>query len=102
VDTPSGLAVIAGDAVYNYRNLEYNWPQGPLFDVAATLRAIHVVKSADIILVNHDPIFEDLFPGDVIGADPPPDATASYMLRLRTATAFPLARYRARSPIDPS
>jgi glyoxylase-like metal-dependent hydrolase (beta-lactamase superfamily II) len=99
VDTPAGRAVIAGDAVYNYRNLEYEWPQGPLFDVAATLHAIQLLKTADIILLNHDPIFDQLFPGDTIGAEPIPEATASYMLRLRTASAFPLGGYRANSPV---
>jgi glyoxylase-like metal-dependent hydrolase (beta-lactamase superfamily II) len=99
VDTPAGRAVIAGDAVYNYRNLEYEWPQGPLFDVAATLRSMHVLKTADIILLNHDPIFEELFPGEVIGGESIPKATASYMLRLRTATAFPLRGYTENSPV---
>lgn len=91
--TPVGTAVIAGDAVYNYRNLEYEWPQGPLFDVAATLKAIQLLKTADIILLNHDPVFTRLFPDDLIGATPIPDATATYMTRLRTATEFPLSAY---------
>jgi hypothetical protein len=85
--------VIAGDAVYNYRNLEYEWPQGALFDLEATLRSVQTLKRADIILLNHDPEFEDLFPSGVIGATPLPAATASYMRRLRTSGAFPLGAY---------
>jgi glyoxylase-like metal-dependent hydrolase (beta-lactamase superfamily II) len=102
VETEVGTAVIAGDAVYNYRNLEYDWPQGPLYDVGAALRAIQTVKRADVILLNHDPFFEHLFPSEVVGAEPLAAETAAYMARLRTAGAFPLADYdRDRDPVSP-
>lgn len=102
VETEVGTAVIAGDAVYNYRNLEYEWPQGPLFDVGATIRAIQTLKSADVILLNHDPLFEHLFPSEVVGAEPLAAETADYMERLRTAGAFPLAGYDpAADPVTP-
>jgi glyoxylase-like metal-dependent hydrolase (beta-lactamase superfamily II) len=93
VDTDVGRVVIAGDAVYNYRNLEYEWPQGPLFDVGATLQAIQTLKSADVILCNHDPFFDVLFPSGRIGDGALPEATADYMRRLCTAGAFPLEAY---------
>jgi hypothetical protein len=44
VETEHGTAVIGGDAVYNYRNLEYEWPQGPVFDVGATVRSIQTLR----------------------------------------------------------
>src|SRR6266511_3130231 len=75
VRTRMGTAVIAGDAVYNYRNLEFEWPQGAVFDVAATLRAMQTLKTADLILLNHDPPLYKLFPWGVIGAEPIPDPT---------------------------
>jgi glyoxylase-like metal-dependent hydrolase (beta-lactamase superfamily II) len=93
VRTDVGSAVIAGDAVYNYRNLEYEWPQGAFFDLEATLRSMQTLKGADVILLNHDPAFDELFPGGVIGAEPLPVATAGYMGRLRTSGAFPLDAY---------
>lgn len=99
VETDAGSAVIAGDAVYNYRNLEYEWPQGPVFDVGATVRSIQTLKAADVILVNHDPLFVDLFPSGVIGGEPLPAATAEYMTTLRTAGAFPLADYTDQKPL---
>jgi glyoxylase-like metal-dependent hydrolase (beta-lactamase superfamily II) len=103
VETEVGTAVIAGDAVYNYRNLEYEWPQGPLFDVGATIRAIQTVKGADVILLNHDPLFEHLFPSQVVGAAPLSAETAAYMERLRTAGGFPLGEYDAGAdPVAPS
>jgi glyoxylase-like metal-dependent hydrolase (beta-lactamase superfamily II) len=98
VHTSIGEAVIAGDVVYNYRNLEYEWPQGPVFDVAKTLAAIQILKTADIILLNHDPWFDNLFPGGVIGDKPLTSSTREYMNRIHTAGSFALERYSAPSP----
>jgi len=94
VETSAGTAVIAGDAVYNYRNLEYEWPQGPVFDVDATVRSMQTLKTADLILLNHDPLFDVLFPGAVVGNDPPAAVTLDYMSRLRTSGSFPLAEHQ--------
>src|SRR5262249_768895 len=99
VDTAVGKVVIAGDAVYNYRNLEYEWPQGPLFDVGQTLSAIQLLKSADVILVNHDPAFDKLFPTEVVGDAPLKPETAEYMRRLRTTGSFRLETYQDAGPI---
>lgn len=98
VETDAGRVVIAGDAVYNYRNLEYEWPQGPLFDVGATVRAIQTLKTADVILVNHDPLFDRLFPDGRVGREPLPAPTAEYMRLLRTTGAFPLSEYADEEP----
>jgi glyoxylase-like metal-dependent hydrolase (beta-lactamase superfamily II) len=95
VETEHGTAVIGGDDVYNYRNLEYEWPQGPVFDVGATVRSIQTVKAADLILLNHDPLFDSLFPSGVVGAQEPSGATLDYMRRLRTSGSFPLSEYRS-------
>lgn len=93
VKTAIGTAVVAGDAVYNYRNLEFEWPQGPLFDVQKTLRAMQTLKTADIILLNHDPLFTELFPNEIIGEEPLSADTNDYMTRLRTSNSFPLSEY---------
>ena len=84
VDTPAGTTVIAGDAVYSYRNLEYEWPHGPIVDLQAALAGMQLLKSADIVLVNHDPIVPELFPSHVIGDEPLATETARYMRELRT------------------
>jgi len=102
VETAVGRVVIAGDAVYNYRNLEYDWPQGPLFDVQKTLQAMQTLKAADVILLNHDPIFTDLFPSEVIGNEHLPTATIAYMKRIRTSNSFPLREYSDASPLKPA
>lgn len=94
VETDAGTAAIAGDAVYNYRNLEYGWPQGPLVDVDAALQSIQTLKTADIILVNHDAFFDVLFPDGVIGDGPLPASTMEYMARLHTPGVFPLEQYQ--------
>lgn len=93
VETRVGTMVLAGDAVYNYRNLEYEWPQGPVFDVGKTIQSIQTLKTADVILLNHDPLFEELFPGSVIGSEPLPEKTAVYMKRIRTARSFSPKEY---------
>lgn len=84
VNTPAGRVVIAGDAVYSYRNLEYDWPHGPILNLEEALAGMQLLRSADIILVNHDPIVPELFPSLVIGDDPPPAETSRYMRELRT------------------
>lgn len=93
VETGVGTVVLAGDAVYNYRNLEYEWPQGPVFDVGKTIQSMQTLKTADVILLNHDPLFEELFPGSVIGDEPLPEKTVVYMKRIRTAQPFSLKEY---------
>lgn len=88
VETRIGTVAIAGDAVYNYRNLELNWPQGPYTDLTAVLRSIELLKTADVVLVNHDSDFDRLFPDDTIGDRELSTATLTYMRRLRTCGAF--------------
>ena len=100
VDTKVGTVVIGGDGVYNYRNLEYEWPQGPVFDVTQTLQAMQTLKSADIIALNHDPRFPLLFPHDTIGDTELPESTVEYMRRLRTLGSFPLEEYADPEEFD--
>jgi glyoxylase-like metal-dependent hydrolase (beta-lactamase superfamily II) len=93
VDTAEGTAVIAGDAVANYRNLEHDWPGGIVFDLPACARAIQLLKRAQLILVNHDPSFAELFPTGRVGDEPVAQATLAYMHKLRNAAdARELAR----------
>jgi glyoxylase-like metal-dependent hydrolase (beta-lactamase superfamily II) len=98
VETAAGMVVLGGDLLYNYRNLEYEWPPGPVFDVAATLRAIQTLKTADVIVLNHDPLLEELFPDGVVGG-PLPQQTADYMRRLRTGGPFALGDYEPEAPL---
>ncbi|MEA2320121.1 MAG: hypothetical protein QOD44_4310 [Solirubrobacteraceae bacterium] len=84
VETALGRVAIAGDAAFNYSNVEHSWPQGVMFDVSGAVRALEIVRGADVILLNHDPRFDELFPGDRVGDAPLAPATAEYMRRLRT------------------
>jgi glyoxylase-like metal-dependent hydrolase (beta-lactamase superfamily II) len=85
VQTPVGSVAIAGDAVANYRNLEYEWPSGNPFDVGAAVRSIQLLKRHDLILVNHDPMFEQLFPSGHVGDEPLSCETMTFMRALRCA-----------------
>jgi N-acyl homoserine lactone hydrolase len=96
VETRLGRVVIAGDAVFNYANLEEGWPQGFLFDLSGALRSLELVRTADVILLNHDPRFDELFEGDRVGDAALADATVAYMRRLRTTSALDDSRVDQR------
>jgi glyoxylase-like metal-dependent hydrolase (beta-lactamase superfamily II) len=93
VDTPVGTVALGGDAVNTYRSLEYDWPTGNQIDLVGTMRAMNLLRTADVIVVHHSLLLEELFPGGVIGDGPLPDETAAYMARIRTAGGFDLAKY---------
>jgi N-acyl homoserine lactone hydrolase len=83
VDTAHGEVVLAGDAAFNYRNVECGWPPGVVVDLPAAARAIETLRRADIILLNHDPLIDDLLPGGVLADEPLPARTLEYMASLR-------------------
>ncbi|WP_103663145.1 N-acyl homoserine lactonase family protein [Microbacterium sp. CJ77] len=68
VDTDAGRVCIAGDLMYNYRNLELDWPQGSFWDLPDLVAAYARVKrEADIVLPAHDWKIRELHPTGVIG-----------------------------------
>ncbi len=97
-DTAIGSVCIAGDAVYNYRNLEFEWPQGPVYDIGDAVRAINTVRMADVILLSHDVLFDELFPTGVVGAGELEPRTREYMERIRMARGFQLREFSEQWP----
>jgi glyoxylase-like metal-dependent hydrolase (beta-lactamase superfamily II) len=68
VDTAEGTVALAGDGVYNYKNLELNWPMGAFIDMEAVMRGFDRLRSeADVIVPNHDWAFREKYPTGVIG-----------------------------------
>lgn len=68
VDTKEGRVALAGDCMYNYRNLEFNWPQGPYYRLDELMAGYQRLKmEGDIVVPQHDYHFVDLFPNRRIG-----------------------------------
>lgn len=68
VDTARGWVAMAGDCVYNYRNIEFNWPPGSWYRLDELLRAWQMLRSrADIVVPNHDYEVYERFPEGEIG-----------------------------------
>jgi|GEM_PF-661007 len=68
VATQKGKVAMVGDLLYNYVNLDLNWPPGAYWDLGQWLKAVNRVKrEADIVVPNHDYYFKQLFPTGVIG-----------------------------------
>lgn len=92
VETEVGTVSISGDEVNHYKNLEYDWPRGDWFNLQNMILAMQKLKSADIMLVGHDPLVNKLFPSGVIGDAPLSDEATEYMYKLKTTGSFPLVR----------
>lgn len=68
VTTDLGTVCLAGDIMYNYRNLELNWPTGSFWDLQDLMKGydrLHI--EADIIIPGHDWQFREEFPSGTIG-----------------------------------
>lgn len=68
VETQAGRVCLTSDVMYNYKNLELNWPMGSYWDVAQLMRGYdRLHREADIIVPEHDWEFLQHFPGGTIG-----------------------------------
>ena len=68
VDTALGRVCLTSDVMYNYRNLELNWPMGSFWNVAELMRGYdRLHREADIIVPDHDWQFLQHFPSGTIG-----------------------------------
>jgi N-acyl homoserine lactone hydrolase len=67
VETKKGKAVITGDVVFLYENIEKNIPIGLMYDLIECYDAMEKIKNeSDIILPGHDPkIFEKYPDGNI-------------------------------------
>lgn len=68
VRTGAGTAIITGDVVYLYENLERDHPIGLGVSVTECLQAMaRIRREADIVLPGHDPQILERHPGGLIG-----------------------------------
>ncbi|MBO1741277.1 N-acyl homoserine lactonase family protein [Leifsonia sp. TF02-11] len=68
VSTDAGTVCLTSDVMYNYRNLELNWPMGSYWDLPdlmAGYERLH--READIIVPEHDWKFLEVHPTGTIG-----------------------------------
>jgi len=66
--TELGSACLTSDVMYNYRNLELNWPMGSFWNLPELMRGYSRLRSiADIIVPEHDWQFREEFPSGVVG-----------------------------------
>ncbi|MCG2623025.1 N-acyl homoserine lactonase family protein [Arthrobacter sp. I2-34] len=68
VETDAGTVCLTSDVMYNYRNLELNWPMGSFWDLPELMNGYdRIRKEADIIIPEHDWKFRELYPTGEIG-----------------------------------
>lgn len=66
--TEIGSVCLTSDVMYNYRNLELNWPMGSFWNLPELMRGYDRVRSiADVIVPEHDWQFREEFPSGIIG-----------------------------------
>jgi glyoxylase-like metal-dependent hydrolase (beta-lactamase superfamily II) len=68
IDTAIGRVCLTSDVMYNYRNLELNWPMGSFWDIRELMRGYDRLRiEADVIVPEHDWEFYEHFPTGTIG-----------------------------------
>lgn len=66
--TEIGSVCLTSDVMYNYRNLELNWPMGSFWNLPELMRGYDRLRTiADVIVPEHDWQFRQEFPSGVIG-----------------------------------
>lgn len=68
VETSLGTVCLTSDVMYNYRNLELNWPMGSFWNLPELMRGYDRVRAeANIVVPEHDWEFLKYFPRGIIG-----------------------------------
>lgn len=68
VETELGTTCLTSDVMYNYRNLELNWPMGSFWNLPELMRGYdRLHREADVIVPEHDWQFREHFPNGTIG-----------------------------------
>jgi glyoxylase-like metal-dependent hydrolase (beta-lactamase superfamily II) len=62
IDTNKGKAVITGDAIFLYENLESNIPIGLTTNIFESMDAMEQIRKADIVLTMHEPKVLERYP----------------------------------------
>jgi glyoxylase-like metal-dependent hydrolase (beta-lactamase superfamily II) len=67
-DTAVGTVCLTSDVMYNYANLELNWPMGSFWNLSELLEGYDKIRlEADIIVPEHDWKFREIYPSGTIG-----------------------------------
>lgn len=68
VDTAHGTVCLTSDVMYNYANLELNWPMGSYWDLPELMAGYDRIRTeADVIVPEHDWKFLEVHPTGTIG-----------------------------------
>lgn len=68
VDTDIGRVCLTSDIMYNYQNVDTDWPIGSFWDLPALMRGYaRLRREADILVPNHDWRFNEFYPTGTIG-----------------------------------
>jgi glyoxylase-like metal-dependent hydrolase (beta-lactamase superfamily II) len=68
IETDEGRVALAGDIMYNYKNLELNWPTGSFWNLQELMSGFdRLHMEADIIIPGHDWEFREHYPSGTIG-----------------------------------
>lgn len=68
VSTDIGTVCLTSDVMYNYKNLELNWPMGSFWDLPELMAGYdRLHREADVIVPEHDWQFTQEFPSGTIG-----------------------------------
>lgn len=68
VETKLGTVCLTSDVMYNYKNLEFNWPMGSFWNLPELMRGYDRIRiEASIIVPQHDWEFLEHFPTGSIG-----------------------------------
>jgi len=68
VTTDAGTVCLTSDVMYNYKNLELNWPMGSFWDLPDLLAGYdRIRREADIVVPEHDWKFLQVHPTGTIG-----------------------------------
>ena len=68
VETSKGKVAIAGDLIYSFKNLEFDWPAGVIWNLSQWEKSVNMLKqNTDIVLPNHDYFLWELFSNGIIG-----------------------------------
>lgn len=68
VETGAGTVCLTSDVMYNYANLELNWPMGSYWDLPDLMAGYdRIRREADIIVPEHDWKFLEIHPTGTIG-----------------------------------
>jgi glyoxylase-like metal-dependent hydrolase (beta-lactamase superfamily II) len=68
VETDLGTVCLTSDVMYNYKNLEMNWPMGSFWDLPDLMKGYERIRrESDVIVPEHDWKFLEIFPSGTIG-----------------------------------